>query len=275
MKETRSVRFLYHTAFGRFILKLLTRPFVSRIAGFFLDSFISRPYIKKFIRENGIDMSLYEDRKYKSFNDFFKRRKVSLEVERDDGKLLSPCDGHLSIYKIEENSTFEIKNASYTLPRLLNSEAEAERFRGGYCLVFRLTPLNYHRYSWACSGRFDRSERIEGRLHCVRPIAYTELPVFCENSREVAYIENDALGRVAQMEVGALLVGKIKNHSVKENVLQGDEKGYFEFGGSTVILLVEKDRLEIKGELEQTLNTAVETDVVLGDAIGDCIKVKV
>jgi len=267
-RETGSVRFLYNTALGRFLLKLLTRPFVSKIGGAFLDSCLSRFMVKRFIRKNGIDMSEYEDRKYKSFNDFFTRRRIVRDFETNEDKLISPCDGHLSVYEIGDDTVFDIKNAKYDTARLFNSSDVAERYRGGLCLIFRLTPLNYHRYSFPCSGALSVQERIKGKLHCVRPIAYTEFPVFCENTREVVYIENEHFGKVAQMEVGALLVGKISNHT-SDKAVQGEEKGYFEFGGSTIILAFEKDKLKLSDEFLKTIGTAEEIPVRLGEEIGE------
>ena len=47
------------------------------------------------------------------------------------------------------------------------------------------------------------------------------------------------------MEVGALMVGRIKNHKKKVSVVhRGEEKGMFEFGGSTVVLLTEPGKLQ-------------------------------
>lgn len=268
-KETASVRFLYKTLVGRILLKLLTRPFISKIGGAFLSSCLSRFMVKRFIRKNNIDMSEYEDRKYKSFNDFFTRRRVVKDFETDENKIISPCDGHLSVYEIGDDTVFDIKNAKYDTARLFNSSEIAEHYRGGLCLIFRLTPLNYHRYSYPCSGEISGSERIKGKLHCVRPIAYTEIPVFTENAREVAYIESESFGRVAQMEVGALLVGKISNHPYNKKAVQGEEKGYFEFGGSTIILAFEKDKLKLSDKFLKTIGTAEEIPVRLGDEIGE------
>ena len=38
MKEDFSVKFLYGTVAGRTLLKLLTKPVISKIGGYFLDS---------------------------------------------------------------------------------------------------------------------------------------------------------------------------------------------------------------------------------------------
>ena len=67
------LKFLYQTMPGRCILKLLTRPGLSRFVGRFMDSAISRPIIPRFIRKNNIDMNDYLDEEYGCFNDFFFR----------------------------------------------------------------------------------------------------------------------------------------------------------------------------------------------------------
>ena len=267
-KESLSVRFLYHTLPGRLILKVATRRFVSRLGGAYLDSRLSRGMIRRFIKKNALDMTGYEPGPYRSFNEFFKRRRIG-ELETDENALLSPCDGRLSVYSIRENSTFEIKHATYSLERLLGDGEQAERYRGGTCLIFRLAPENYHRYIYPVSGTLGGARRIEGRLHCVRPIAYTERPVFTENTRELVCIDSERWGRITQIEVGALLVGKICNVGGHETAVQGVEKGWFEFGGSTIMLLVEKDRLKLAEPFAKTLDTTEETPIRQGDRVGE------
>ena len=51
IKESGSVNFLYNTAFGRLLLKLLVCPWVSKVAGVFLDSPFSKPMIGKFVKK--------------------------------------------------------------------------------------------------------------------------------------------------------------------------------------------------------------------------------
>lgn len=259
-QETASIRFLYGTAPGRFCLKVLVQPWISKTAGVFLSSGLSKPMISGFIKKNHIDLTAYPQRKYRSFNDFFTRERKN---EIDTAPLISPCDAYLSAYPIGEDSVYTIKHACYDLAQLLGDKELATRYAGGTCLIFRLTPSHYHRYCFACNGKISGAKRIDGKLHCVRPIAYTSIPVFTQNSREYVLIQSEQFGNVVQMEVGALLVGKIKNHPVADTVQQGKEKGYFEFGGSTIILLLEKDRVSI----DPKLLTIEEKDVRYGQKL--------
>lgn len=260
MQESRTIRFLYGTALGRLCLKPLVRPGLSRVAGHFLSSPLSRPMVSRFIRKNGVDMRPYPRQKYRSFNDFFTRER---ENAIDDAPLISPCDGFLSAYPIDQDSVFHIKHVDYSLAQLLDDPALAAHYEGGTCLIFRLTPRHYHRYCFCCDGVQESQRTIRGKLHCVRPIAYTATPVFIQNCREYALLHTPRLGKVVQMEIGALLVGKISNHPVDGPACRGQEKGYFEFGGSTIMVLLEKGRLG----LDPRLNTATEKDVRYGQKL--------
>lgn len=263
-KESPSVRFLYGTKPGRCCLKALTHPLVSKAAGAYLSTGLSRPLVSAYVQKNQVDMKDYANVKFQSFNDFFTRKRENAP-DLDPAHLISPCDAFLTVHPIGKNRTFHIKHVDYDLERLLEDQALAAQYAGGTCLIFRLTPAHYHRYGFAASGRVCYKRRIEGKLHCVRPIAYTSVPVFVENSREYVVMDTENFGRVVQMEVGALLVGKIRNHILSDPVTQGQEKGYFEFGGSTVILLLEKGRANIDPAL--LCKPRKEKDVIYGQKI--------
>jgi phosphatidylserine decarboxylase len=70
------------------------------------------------------------------------------------------------------------------------------------------------------------------------------------------------------MEVGALLVGKIVNHHGPAAVRRGQEKGYFQFGGSTVVLLLKKDTALLDEDILENSRNGIETVVKFGEKIG-------
>ena len=133
-----------------------------------------------------------------------------------------------------------IKNTIYDLAGLLKNNILAEEFIGGYGLIYRLTPKHYHRYIFPDDAMAGKPKRIEGILHCVRPVALDRYPVFTENTREYTVLETENFGKIIQMEIGAIMVGKITNHKLVGRVARGMEKGCFEFGGSTIVVLVKK-----------------------------------
>ena len=88
------LEFLYNTVPGRFLLKSLTGPRLSRICGHFLDSELSSFLIQPFVKQNAIQLSDYETTDIKSFNDFFSR-KIKEDrrlIDRNSEHLIAPCD---------------------------------------------------------------------------------------------------------------------------------------------------------------------------------------
>ena len=261
-------KFLYNTIPGRIVLKLLTRSFISKIVGKYMDSSLSKGRISKFIRNNGIDMSDYAVRDYKSFNDFFTRelKDGAREICADADALVSPCDGLLSVYNIGDDMDIRIKDSRYTADELLANKDLAEKYRGGKMLVFRLTVTDYHRYMYFDNGTKEDNVFIQGILHTVQPIAQTRYKIYKTNSREYTILHTENFGDVVQMEVGAMMVGRICNNHGEHSFKRGEEKGKFEFGGSTVVLLLEKDKAEI--DEIYVPDTFEEIQVRLGQKIG-------
>lgn len=267
-KENFAIEFLYKTFFGRVILKFITRPVFSKFISKYLNSYFSKWIIGIYIKKYRISLDDYKQRSYPSFNSFFIRRKKKADIDITPNRLISPCDGYLSAYKIDRGLSFTVKRAEYSVGSLLNDKAAAQRYSGGICLVFRLAPYNYHRYIFFDKGFVRKNVSIRGILHCVRPIAYENFPVYLQNSREYSIIKSENFGDFIQMEVGALLVGKIRNYSYIKCVSRGMEKGYFEFGGSTIILIFEKDKAALYDEIIRNSEKGIETPVKLGQKIG-------
>ena len=267
--DSAGVNFLYHTVPGRAILQVLIRPGVSKAAGAFLDTAFSRYLVKPFVKATGLDLTDYPERHYVSFNDFFTRtvKDGRRPVDTNPETLVAPCDGKLTAYPITPEGLFDIKHSVYSVADLLRDEGLAKEFEGGFCLIFRLTPDDFHRYSFMDDGRVLETGTIPGVLHTVRPIAFRRYPVFSENAREFALLETSNFGKIIQMEVGALFVGRIVNHPLP-SFRRGQEKGKFEFGGSTVILLLQKGAAEIDEELLENTRSGFESLVRLGQPIG-------
>lgn len=270
------LEFLYETIPGRFLLKPLTSPRLSQLCGQFLDSGYSRFLIKPFIRKNHIRVSDYVMKDIRSFNAFFSRKiKDGMRpVNMDSDKLIAPCDGLLSVWKVEEDTVLPVKQSRYTIASLLRNRKLAQRYQGGYCIVFRLCVNHYHRYCYVDSGKKSGNIFIPGRLHTVRPIALRNIPVFTENSREYTAIRSANFGTLIQMEVGAMLVGRITNHEGKGSAIRGKEKGYFQYGGSTIIVLAEPGYVQIREDILQSSESGKETPVRMGEVIGHAPEIR-
>lgn len=272
MRESLLLWFLYRTVPGRMLLMLLVQPKVSEAVGYYLSSRASKWIVPYYIRKHKIDMSDIDIPwgGFSSFNDFFTRKRNIECFDETCGQLISPCDGFLSFVRIREDTVLNIKNTRFTLGDLLKDYELAGQFREGCALIFRLTPANYHRYCYVANGKIILYRKIQGMLHSVRPIAIRTVPVFAQNSREYQVLGTECFGTVIQMEVGALLVGKIRNDvsALKSGyVWRGKEKGYFEFGGSTIIILLQKNTICFNENLNKKQNNNGEIPVCMGEFV--------
>lgn len=268
--QDRFLQTLYGCTAGRLAVKVISQPCLSAAAGWFLSTPVSKCIIPGFVKSHRIPMEEYLPAVYRSYNDFFTRRirPSARPLQADTNTMISPCDGRVSVYPISEKQIFRIKQTPYTLASLLGDSRLAKRYAGGYCFLIRLTVDNYHHYCYIDDGVKSANRRIPGILHTVNPAACDVYPVYKENTREYTLIKSRHFGTLLQMEVGAMIVGKIVNLHEKATVTRGQEKGYFEFGGSTVIVLVEKDRILPAAHLVKNTEEGYETLIKMGEALG-------
>ena len=233
----KPLKFLYKTAVGRFLLKIIAGHCCSEINAIYNRSAFSKKKIRPFIEKNKIDVSKYSIEDFKSFADFFSRK---------------------------DNLQVQIKNTTYSLSDLIGGGIP-EEFEGGNCLVFRLAMDDYHRYCFVDDGKLLSAKHIKGKLHTVSSIS-EQYKVFIQNDRIVNFYELNHFGSMIQIEIGALLVGRIKNHNITD-FKKGEEKGYFELGGSTIILLTKKS-IKIDEDILAQSKEGTETKVSYGEKIG-------
>lgn len=215
-------------------------------------------------------MAEYQSVDYTSFNHFF-MREINVEARatsQEIAKLSAPCDGKVTVFPINEKPTFKVKHSEYTLSELLDSEALAAEWQDGCAVIFRLTPDDYHHYYYIDEGTIIEHRNIAGVFHTVQPIAIHNEPVFCRNARELTVIESSNFGKIAQIEIGALMVGKSKNLKSSGNCQRFEKKGWFEFGGSTVILLFQENQVTIDPEIWKNTENNLETIVKFGQVVG-------
>lgn len=270
--QDKLLRHLYNDRGGRFCLKLLVRPFVSKIAGAFLNTGFSARFVPGFVKKNNIDLSLYQRQEFASYNDFFTRkiRPEERPVAEGENILVSPCDGKATVCRIGRDSRFYIKDTEYTTEQLLRNKKLADRYLNGYAVILRLTVDDYHRYCYVADGRKSENVILPGVLHTVNPAANDVVPIYKENAREYTLLKTEKFGTIVMMEIGAMMVGKITNHHRKPaEVKKGQEKGFFEFGGSTVVLLLQNGKVRLDYDLLENSENGYETIVRMGERIGE------
>lgn len=270
--QDRFLKKMYGNALGRTVMKPLVHPAVSQIGGWLLNTSVSRLLVKPFVKANKIDLSLCEKAEFNSYNDFFTRKLKdgARNIVMEEEVFISPCDGKLTVYPICMDTRFLIKHTPYTVRELLKNEKLAEKYCGGYAWIFRLSVEDYHRYCYVADGRKSKNVRIPGVFHTVNPVANDVCPIYKQNTREYSLLRTNEFGTVLMMEVGALMVGKIENHHGEQMVKRGQEKGNFAFGGSTIILLTQKDKVKPDNDILKNTKCEYETIVQMGEKIGGC-----
>ena len=263
---------MYNSLIGRACMKITAIPLFSKISRLFLDSRFSSYFVLRFAERNDIDIFDYENKRYYSFNDFFTRKIKPGRRRIDSGRdiIVAPSDGKVSAYEITGSNVFVVKTSVYTVESLLRDTKLARKYIGGTAFIIRLTPDDYHRYIYCTDGEKSHDRTIRGRLHTVNPIINKYIPAYKENSREYCMIRTAGIGDVIQMEIGAMFVGRITNKHPygRRTVRKGEEKGYFEFGGSTIILLTEKGKIAAEEDLLLNTREGFETKILQGETIG-------
>jgi len=254
---------------------MFAHAIVSRILGWYANTNCSKNRIQKTVRDLNIDMDdfIIPEQGFTSFNDFF-ARKIKPDARTFDGDesiIASPADCRMIAWqKLDGNTCIPAKGANFTLDKLLgpNRRNTAEQFEDGSLCVCRLCPADYHRYHYPANGKTIEAWPIKGKYHSVNPIALRQnLDVFTTNYRTVSILELDACGIVAYIEVGAFGVASIIQTHNESNYRKGDEKGYFAFGGSTIIMVFQNNRIQFDQDIIEYSKQGIETRILAGNQI--------
>lgn len=266
---------LYNNPVGEATLWLLVkRKVVSSVYGNSMDRASSTKKIQPFVEEFNIDMSIAQKQEFTSFNDFFTRKltNTARPVDTNSTIAVSPADGKILAYADISNSDFIIKGYRFDIFSFLNNATLAQKYLNGTLVIIRLAPFDYHRFHFPVSGNISANTRINGDYYSVNPIALRKMAkIFCLNKREFSIISNPLFGDVVMAEVGATMAGSMVQTYTGDLVKKGEEKGYFKFGGSTVVLLFEKNKIQIDNDLLIHTLKGYETTIKVGERIGASI----
>ena len=277
------VNWAYETRVGNFLTRsFFSRRWLSVLMGAYEDSKMSISQIAPFIQSYGINMNEFVAKEYHSFNDFFIRQfRASVRTFTGGETTFSAGSEarYIAFEDLEASQTFTVKGFHIDLKELFKDQEIANRYLGGTLMIARLCPVDYHRFHFPVSGQISKHYRVAGALHSVNPVVFKSVPeVFFANVREIAILETENFGSVAMIEVGALGVGKIVQSAYSNRSAlpykfdKGQEKGYFLFGGSTVIWLIEKGKITLSPDLIEYSRQGIETWIPLGSPLGETRK---
>ncbi|MEM7379664.1 MAG: phosphatidylserine decarboxylase [Bacteroidota bacterium] len=206
---------------------------------------------------------------FKSFNDFFirdlKPGARPITAIDDNSVLVSPADGVVNMINNDLSLDTKLPTKGgmvLSLPELLDNSKYCKNFVGGTAMAVFLLPTNYHHFHAPISGTMVESRQNAGDRLFGMPdildmindgnVAYNkDYSVFQDFRHGYYIIKTKKYGHIAMIPIGLQTIGSVVfEEEFKDihpdspvTVYKGDKLGHFAYGGSTVLLLFEKDRL--------------------------------
>jgi phosphatidylserine decarboxylase len=273
------LNFAYCSALGRLtVSSLVKRKLFSILYGKYAKSSLSTREIKPFVEKFGIKVDSLEKKinDFKSFNDFFcrKLKPSARPISPTPDSIIAPSDGRMLAFESIENTTpFFVKGEQISVEALTMNSELAGKFQNCGMLISRLCPTDYHYFHFPVDCVPQRTYLIDGEYSSVHPIAMKgRFAAFLQNKRMSTVLETKLCGEILMVEVGATCVGSIRQTFIPlQEAQKGVEKGYFQFGGSTVILLFRRGTLKFSEDLIKNTKDGIETYVLMGDSIATTV----
>ena len=275
------IKFLY-SGVGKHCGGLFTNKYFSQAYGAFQDLPTSSRKVRPFIDKFDINMEDYEPGSrpaldsrdsYRSFNEFFIRKfklgRRSFVAEPNRLPAFAEAR-YVGFDSINDKQVYPVKGHNLKAKDLVGNDQVSKIFDGGPLMIARLCPVDYHRYHYPDNGKVLDNYRVNGAFDSVNPLALKfKGEIFIKNERHVSILQTENFGRIAYIEVGAICVGKIvQSHRWNKPFMRGEEKGYFLFGGSTVVVLGEKGAWKPSKDIVDNTSKGIETYLQLGQEAG-------
>nr|WP_294612126.1 archaetidylserine decarboxylase [uncultured Gilliamella sp.] len=221
-----------------------------------------------------VDLSeaqLNDVKDYKTFNDFFARelKDGARPIDQADNVIVMPADGVMSQFgSIQDTQLIQAKGHFYSLESLVACHPDMIKFfkNGAYATTY-LSPKNYHRFHMPCDGILREMIYVPGTLFSVNKATTESIPnIFARNERVICLFETE-FGPMAQILVGATIVGSIEvkwegvitpprdgimkrwTYAGEVKLTKGQDMGCFKLG-STVITLFASNTVEFANNLK-------------------------
>ena len=251
----------------------------SRMVGWWQQRSWTKAQIKPFIETYQIDVAEFLDpvEGFSCFNDFFIRKlKPTVRPIADGGDdriAVIPADGRYLLYpQLATTQLVDVKGRRLNLTELLGDQALGRRYEQGSLVMARLCPTDYHRFHFPITCVPTSSRLINGALYSVNPIAIKQnIRIFSENKRMITKLYSPLFGDVLCIEVGATTVGSIhQTYAPDCRQEKGAEKGFFSFGGSSMLLLFLPGSIAFDEDLLQAMDHGLEIRCLMGQRLGTC-----
>jgi phosphatidylserine decarboxylase len=273
--QSGTLSFLYNNRLGKKVRSCFTAPWFSCVSGYCAGTGLSKHGIKQFIKNYHINTDELEKpvSDYASLNEFFSRKLKPAARPIDDkvDAISSPADGNILVIEhLAEVTPFPVKECTFTLTAFLHDKALAQKYLGGTLVIIRISPGDYHRFHFPFDCTPSVPVRVSGKYESVNPLVYhAGVQPLTENERHRITLTLPDKREIIMSPVGAMCVGKIiETYDTEMSYIKGSEAGYFEFGGSTVVLLFPPHCIEIDREMLENSHKNIETPIKMGQKIG-------
>ncbi|MGZ3634181.1 MAG: phosphatidylserine decarboxylase [Parachlamydiaceae bacterium] len=275
------LRFLYGNSLfsktiGKALLKLVSKnPAFSKFYGWWQNRYWTKRSIAPFIQKFNIDSTEFAlaPEAFTSFNDFFIRhlKKEVRPIAPGSNVAVMPADARYLFYPhIGKADGFIVKGEKFQLADLLGDPKLAQNYEQGAMLIARLCPSDYHRFHFPVDCVPSPTRSINGWLYSVNPVALKKnIEIFSQNKRAITQLATREFGTVLFIEIGATNVGSIvQTYRPYHFYPKGEEKGYFSFGASSLIILFPQDTIEFDSDLIRATEQNFEIKCLLGQSLG-------
>lgn len=257
---------LFTSTIGKLVNFTISFPLFSQMASKYLKSATSLKKINDFKHEFEINDNDFIEDEFKSLNDYFIRRfKPTVRpFSKNESDFSSLAEGY---YLVSPDASLPIKGITSTASELIQSDPE---FKIKQSIVVRLSPKEYHRFHFPFSGVLKSVKKIKGKLYSINPVTLKyDSQLFIRNKRTVLQLEFDNQASAYIVLIGATYIGSIQiTHQVGQRFNKGDQCGYFEFGGSTAVILLNTE-LKFNKKILNYSQQGIETFVKLGETIAN------
>lgn len=248
----------------------------SKLVGCYQNLKCTKKDIPAFIEKFQVKAEEFEKTvdEFSSFNDFFTRKlkKDARPIVSGEMRAIIPADGRFLFYQdVETCDGFIVKGKKFSLATLLKNEKLAKGYSKGSMAIARLCPSDYHRFHFPVSCQPGIPKLINGPLYSVNPVAIKQnVNLLSENKRVITELKTDHFGTILFIEIGATSVGTIRQtYTPGHHYEKGEEKGFFSFGGSSIILLFEPGQIEFDADLLAASAQHTEILCLMGQSMGN------
>jgi phosphatidylserine decarboxylase len=264
------------------------RPFFYLVghSEYFENSKVFQEWIKRFVSSYGTFLdttasvaglqTFFDDPAFKiddyyvapsgwlTFNQFFARQvkpgKRPIEGLGDHSTIVAPADGVFrGQFPVSDDATISVKGIDYSIADLLKGSKFADAFDGGTFVHSYQRITDYHRFHVPFAGEVVEKKNISGYVWLDLEkgedgsfVSVDRTGFQWRQERGIIVVSTEDIGLIAIVPVGMGLVGDVVlMPDVGAKLHKGEEFGFFQFGGSDVIMIFQKDMVEVTAEVGQ------------------------